>query len=80
MKMLVMKVKFMETEFRRSYEVYDDLFFNIGGGFDVDKIDANDSASALYKSREGTYNSLKTFYSIDVDKRNTVPFYQHQVI
>ena len=54
-----------------SYEVYDDLFFNIGGGFDVDKIDANDSASALYKSREGTYNSLKTFYSIDVDKRNS---------
>lgn len=54
-----------------SYEIYDDLYFNIGGGFDIDKIDANDSASALYKSREGTYNSLRTFYSIDLDKRNS---------
>ncbi|MBL6758280.1 MAG: outer membrane protein assembly factor BamA [Pelagibacteraceae bacterium] len=54
-----------------SYEIYDDLYFNIGGSFDIDKIDANDSASALYKSREGTYNSLRTFYSIDLDKRNS---------
>ncbi len=54
-----------------SYEIYDDLYFNIGGGFDIDKIDANDSASALYKSREGTYNSLRTFYSINLDKRNS---------
>ena len=55
-----------------SYEIYDDIFFRVGGSADVDTIDTNDTASDLYKSREGTYTSLKSFYSVNLDKRNRV--------
>ena len=66
--------KVVGTNISTLYEVYDDFFFKIGGGIDVDRINTNDTATDLYKSREGTYNSLKTFYSIDFDKRNSVFF------
>ncbi len=66
--------KVVGTNISTLYEVYDDLFFKIGGGIDIDRINTNDTATDLYKSRDGTYNSLKTFYSIDFDKRNSVFF------
>ena len=52
------------------YDLLEDLSFNIGGGIDYDKIDTNDTASQLYKSREGNFLTYKTFYNLETDKRD----------
>ncbi len=59
------------NNFSTKYEVYEDISLTAGLGIDFDKIDTNDSASALYKSREGDYLTYKTFYSIYNDKRDS---------
>ena len=53
------------------YPIYEDVFFRPGLGFEHDKINTNSTASSLYKSREGNYSTFKTFYNLDVDKRNS---------
>ena len=58
------------NDFSITYESYEDVFLNTGFGFDLDKIDTNASTSALYKSRDGNYLTLKTFYKVSSDKRN----------
>ena len=52
------------------YDLYEDLTLKPGFGFDVDDIDTNSTASALYKSREGKYSTFKTFYNLESDKRD----------
>ncbi|MBL61462.1 MAG: outer membrane protein assembly factor BamA [Candidatus Pelagibacter sp.] len=52
------------------YSLYEDIFFKYGLSIDLDRIDTNDSASTLYKSREGDYVTYKTFYNINNDRRN----------
>ena len=54
-----------------NYDIYEDVSLTSGVGADVDQIDTNNSASALYKSREGDYLTFKTFYSIFSDKRDS---------
>ena len=54
-----------------NYDIFEDISLTTGLGADVDQIDTNNSASALYKSREGDYLTYKTFYSIFSDKRNS---------
>lgn len=66
--------KVVGSSISTTFEIYDDFFLNVGGGFDIDKISANNSATALYRSREGTYNSLQTFYAVNFDKRNNIFF------
>tara|TARA_Y200000002_G_scaffold103903_1_gene84609 strand:+ start:4056 stop:6290 length:2235 start_codon:yes stop_codon:yes gene_type:complete len=53
------------------YNVYEDISLRTGFAIDLDTIDTNDSASSLYKSREGDYLTYKGFYSISNDKRNS---------
>jgi outer membrane protein insertion porin family len=53
------------------YNVYEDISLRTGFGIDLDSINTNDSASNLYKSREGDYLTYKGFYSISNDKRNS---------
>ena len=52
------------------YDLYEDMTFNPGFGFDLDDISTNSSASDLYKSRDGKYLTLKTFYNLESDKRD----------
>ena len=53
------------------YNVYEDISLRTGVGVDRDSIDTNNSASDLYKSREGDYLTFKGFYSISNDKRDS---------
>ena len=53
------------------YNVYEDISLRTGFGIDLDKINTNDTASDLYKAREGDYLTYKGFYSISNDKRNS---------
>jgi len=53
------------------YPIYEDVFFRPGLGFEHDKINTNSTASSLYKSREGNYSTVKTFYNLDFDNRNS---------
>ena len=53
-----------------NYEIYDDVYFKIGTGLDLDKIETSESASNSYKSREGDYLTLKGFYNLVSDKRD----------
>jgi outer membrane protein insertion porin family len=53
------------------YNVYEDVSLRTGFGIDLDKINTNDTASDLYKAREGDYLTYKGFYSISNDKRNS---------
>ena len=53
------------------YNIYENVNFKIGFAADLDSIDTNSNASALYKSREGDYLTYKGFYSIANDKRNS---------
>ena len=53
------------------YNIYEDVSLKTGFAIDIDKITTNDSASALYKSREGDYLTYKGFYNIANDKRNS---------
>ena len=53
------------------YNIYEDVSLTTGAGIDRDSINTNSSASDLYKSREGDYLTLKGFYSISNDKRNS---------
>ncbi len=53
------------------YNVYEDVTLTTGFGADRDSIDTNDTASNLYKSREGDYLTFKGFYSISNDKRDS---------
>ena len=57
--------------FSTQYNVYEDISLRTGFGIDLDAINTNDSASSLYKSREGDYLTYKGFYSISNDKRNS---------
>ena len=52
------------------FEVFDNIFFKTGVGFDRDDINANSTASALYKSREGQYTTFKSFYFLENDTRD----------
>ena len=54
-----------------SYEIFEDIRFLRGAAIDVDQIDAKSSASALYKSREGDYVTLKGYYKVTSDKRDS---------
>ena len=40
-------------------------------GLEYDKIDVGNSASSLYKNREGNYSTLSSFYTVYSDKRNS---------
>jgi len=53
------------------YQVYEDIFLSTGLSLDSDKIDTSSKASALYKSREGQYLTLKGSYGIENDKRDS---------
>lgn len=53
------------------FDIYEDLSITAGLGIDMDEITAKSSASALYKSRAGDYTTLKSFYNISTDKRNS---------
>lgn len=53
------------------YQVYEDIFLSTGLSLDSDTIDTNSKASALYKSREGQYLTLKGSYGIENDKRDS---------
>lgn len=53
-----------------SYDIYEDINIGIKSGLERDKITTSESASALYKSRSGTYMTYKTSYNISSDKRN----------
>ncbi len=53
------------------YNVYEDVSLTTGIGADRDSIETNNSASDLYKSREGDYLTFKGFYSISNDKRDS---------
>ena len=53
------------------YNVYEDISLRTGFGIDLDSINTNDTASDLYKAREGDYLTYKGFYSISNDKRNS---------
>ena len=53
-----------------SYDIFEDISFKPGIGVDFDKIDTNDNASAVYKSREGDYVTFKGIYTLSSDKRN----------
>ena len=55
-----------------SYELYEDINLTLGLGFDRDSIDTKASASSLYKSREGSYMTFKTFYNVSNDKRDRI--------
>ena len=52
------------------YELLEDITFRPGIGIERDKIETNSSASELYRSREGDYNILKSFYNLTSDKRD----------
>lgn len=52
------------------YNIFEDVFLTNGFAIDLDKIDTNSTASDLYKSREGSYQTFKGFYKIENDKRN----------
>ena len=52
------------------YDFYEDIFVQPGFGIEHDTIDTSDTASELYKKREGNYLSLRSFYDIYSDKRN----------
>ena len=54
-----------------TFDVYEDLSITTGLGIDFDKITTKASASALYKSRAGDYTTLKSFYNVSSDKRNS---------
>ena len=53
------------------YNIYEDISLRTGFGIDLDRINTNDTASDLYKAREGDYLTYKGFYSISNDKRNS---------
>ena len=65
------KKKKIGNGFSTQYNVYEDISLRTGFGIDLDAINTNDSASSLYKSREGDYLTYKGFYSISNDKRNS---------
>jgi len=52
------------------YDLYEDITFKPGVGVDLDTIDTNDTASNLYKKREGDYITFQTFYNLETDKRD----------
>jgi len=54
-----------------TFDIYEDLSITTGLGIDLDEITAKSSASALYKARAGDYVTLKSFYSVSSDKRNS---------
>lgn len=53
------------------YNIYEDISLRTGFVIDLDRINTNDTASDLYKAREGDYLTYKGFYSISNDKRNS---------
>ena len=53
------------------YNVYEDVTLKTGFGADRDSINTNNTASELYKSREGDYLTFKGFYLISNDKRDS---------
>lgn len=52
------------------YPLFEEVSLKLGAGIDRDKISTSTSASELYKKREGSYITLKTFYNVDSDQRN----------
>ena len=52
------------------YSIFKDINIELGLGIDLDDISANSSASQLYKSREGKYNTFKAFYNLKKDTRD----------
>ncbi len=53
-----------------SFNIYEDVLFRPGFGFDIDDINTNSNASELYKSRAGSYLTLKGSYKFEKDKRD----------
>lgn len=53
-----------------NYQIYDDIYLNVGAGVDYDNIKASSGASDVYKKQEGKYSTIKTFYGFSNDKRN----------
>ena len=52
------------------YQVFDNIFFRPGIGFERDDINTSSNASALYKSRQGQYSTFKGFYYLENDTRD----------
>jgi len=65
------KSKVVGNSISTRYEIYEDVTFKTGLAADIDQIDANSSASALYKAREGDFLTYKTFYNLGFDKRDS---------
>jgi len=53
------------------YDIFEDISIKPGVGLEFDKIDTTPTASALYKSRDGNYLTLKSYYDIFTDKRDS---------
>lgn len=51
------------------YEIFDNIFFRPGYGFDYEKIDVNTNASAYYLSQDGNYLTQRINYNIEMDER-----------
>ncbi len=52
------------------YDVFENMTFKPGIGIDRDDINTSSTASDFYKSRDGKYLSFKTFYNLEIDKRD----------
>lgn len=65
------KSRVLGSDLAQSYEIYEDIIFNIGLGFDNDKISTTTSASNYVQSLDGSYNTFKSFYGLTFDKRNS---------
>jgi len=63
--------KLIGSSFSLQYDIYEDIYIKPGMGIDFDRIDTSATASNLYKAREGNYLSIKSFYDIYTDKRDS---------
>ena len=62
--------KVIGNDIYTNYEVFEDIILNVGLGIDQDTIETKSSASNIYKSQEGDFITLKSFYNVISDKRN----------
>lgn len=62
--------KLVGNSLSTKFNIYEDFYLTQGVSIDIDKINTSSSASDLYKSREGNYQSYKGFYRLESDKRN----------
>lgn len=64
------KSRLLGTDVAYLYNIYEDITFKAGFGVDNDKISTTTSSSAYLQSLDGSYNTIKGFYSFSNDKRN----------